>query len=348
MSVIPVVVAKKWRGHRGFPMRSARGSLRTSNVFSLLMREFVEKRYILVLRSNQIDEFPMLRELQTFIAVAQHGTFAGAGARVGLTQSAVSAQMQRLEEHLGVTLFDRTGRSATLNAAGKRTLALAQELISLYARLADQDDEIEQGGLLNVGAIASAQVSLMPDALVSFHREFPAWRVRLVPGVSLNLLAQVDAGEIDLAVIIRPPFALSPDLEWRTLAAEPFVLLVPAALAATPWRAALEREPFIRYDRRSFGGRQVEKFLRRMRIAVHDSIEVDELQGIVQLVARGMGVALLPAADSIGPWPRGVHALDLGEDVFHREIGLVRRARQGEQLVTARLAEYIADSAQPR
>jgi DNA-binding transcriptional LysR family regulator len=85
-----------------------------------------------------------------------------------------------------------------------------------------------------------------------------------------------------------------------------------------------------------------------MRIAVHDSIEVDELQGIVQLVARGMGVALLPAADSIGPWPGGVHALDLGEDMFHREIGLVRRARQGEQLVTARLAEYIADSAQPR
>ncbi len=290
----------------------------------------------------------MIRELKTFIAVAQHGTFAGAGERVGLTQSAVSAQMHRLEEHLGVTLFDRTGRSATLNAAGKRTLALAQELISLYARLADQEGEAVQGGLLNVGAIASAQVSLLPDALALFHREFPAWRVRLVPGVSLNLLAQVDAGEIDLAVIIRPPFALSPELEWRMLATEPFVLLVPAPLAATPWRAALEREPFIRYDRRSFGGRQVEQFLRKLRIAVHDWIEVDELQGIVQLVARGMGVALLPTAALSGPWPRGVHALDLGEDVFYREIGLVWHARQGEQPVTARLAEYIAASAKPR
>ena len=47
----------------------------------------------------------MLRELQTFIAVARHGTFAGAGAHIGLTQSAVSAQMQRLEAHLGVSLF---------------------------------------------------------------------------------------------------------------------------------------------------------------------------------------------------------------------------------------------------
>ena len=70
----------------------------------------------------------MLRELQTFIAVARHGTFAGAGAHIGLTQSAVSAQMQRLEAHLGVTLFDRTGRSATLNKAGRRTLELADKL----------------------------------------------------------------------------------------------------------------------------------------------------------------------------------------------------------------------------
>ena len=73
----------------------------------------------------------MLRELKTFIAVARHGTFAGAGERIGLTQSAVSAQIQRLEESLGFQLFDRTGRSATLNAAGRDTLALAEHIVTL-------------------------------------------------------------------------------------------------------------------------------------------------------------------------------------------------------------------------
>ena len=73
----------------------------------------------------------MLRELQTLLAVAQHGTFAAAGERIGLTQGAVSAQIQRLEEELGFPLFDRTGRSATLNAAGRETLARAQEIVSL-------------------------------------------------------------------------------------------------------------------------------------------------------------------------------------------------------------------------
>lgn len=68
----------------------------------------------------------MLRELKTFIAVTRHGTFAAAGMHIGLTQSAVSAQIRQLEQALGVPLFDRTGRQATLNAAGLRALPLAR------------------------------------------------------------------------------------------------------------------------------------------------------------------------------------------------------------------------------
>jgi DNA-binding transcriptional LysR family regulator len=287
----------------------------------------------------------MLRELQTFIAVARHGTFAGAGAHIGLTQSAVSAQMQRLEAHLGFALFDRTGRSATLNKAGRTTLELADELIALYARLAQPEGADGRGGALTVGAIASAHMALLPDALRAFRHALPAWRVRLVPGVSLNLLAQVDAGEMDLAVIIRPPFSLPSELQWRTLVAEPFVLLAPAAKKRAPWRELIATQPFIRYERRSFGGRQVDAFLRKRRIAVRDAIEVDELSGIAQMVSRGLGVALLPLSDGIGAWPRGVVALDLGDDTFYREIGLVERRRRARQDAAAQLADCIADAA---
>ncbi|MDR5739934.1 LysR family transcriptional regulator [Caballeronia sp. LZ016] len=287
----------------------------------------------------------MLRELRTFIAVARHGTFAGAGAHIGLTQSAVSAQMQRLEAHLGFALFDRTGRSATLNNAGRRTLELADELIALYARLAEPEGDDGRGGTLGVGTIASAHAVLLPDAIAMFRRTLPAWRIRIVPGVSLNLLAQVDAGETDMAVIIRPPFSLPSELQWRTLVAEPFVLLAPSAYKKKSWRELIETQSFIRYDRRSFGGRQVELFLRKKRIDVHDAIEVDELQGIAQLVARGMGVALAPKSAGIGAWPRGVVALDLGDDTFYREIGLVERTRRLRDDAATRLADCIVQAA---
>jgi DNA-binding transcriptional LysR family regulator len=289
----------------------------------------------------------MLSELKTFIAVSQYGTFSGAGARIGLTQSAVSAQMQRLEEELGFALFDRTGRSATLNDAGRETLALAEEMMTLYARLSERGAVAAESGMLRIGAIASAQVSFLADALSHFRVDRPGWRIRVVPGVSLNLLGQVDSGELDLAVIIKPPFALPSELEWRTLVAEPFVLLVPKALARgkRSWRELLKSEPFIRYDRTSFGGRLVDRFLRRSRLNVQDVLELDELQAIVQLVARGIGVALIPDTAGLGKWPAGVVALSLEESTFHREIGLVQRPRHSRQAVAGALAECIGTAA---
>lgn len=288
----------------------------------------------------------MLRELRTLIAVARHGTFAGAGARIGLTQSAVSAQIHRLEEELGFPLFDRTGRSARLNASGRETLALAEELITLYDRLGHQGLAAQGNAMVRIGAIASAQATFLADAIARFRAELPGCRIRVVPGVSLNLLGQVDAGEVDIAVMIRPPYALPAELEWRPLLREPFVLLAPAALAGSGWREVIESEPFIRYDRGSFGGRLVDQFLRQQRLAVQEAIELDELEGIAQLVARGLGVALLPRTLAGGHWPAQVVALPLGEETFYREVGLVERARHSRQPVASRLAEHIGAAAQ--
>lgn len=267
----------------------------------------------------------MLRELRTFLAVVRHGTFARAGAQTGLTQSAVSAQIQRLEDELGFALFDRTGRSASLNAAGQRTVDVAQELLAVYARLAVQGQASESAGLLRVGAIASVQSSLLVGAIQRFRAAAPGWRIRVAPGVSLNLLAQVDSGELDLAVIIKPPFALPREMKWHRLVSEPFVLLVPRKLAKEPWRELLAREPLIRYDRNSFGGRLVDRFLKRMRINVDDVVELDELQGIVGLVAANVGIAIVPHAAALHI-PASVRTLSLGDDTFHREVGIVERA----------------------
>ena len=273
----------------------------------------------------------MLRELRTFIAVTRHGTFAATGERLGLTQSAVSSQIKRLEGELGFALFDRTGRSATLNAAGRDTLVRAEELVTLFSRLGEVPDGDKAQGLLRIGAIASAQSSWLVRALVPFRRQFPEVRLRITPGVSLNLLDQVDAGELDMAIMIRPPFAILPELAWHTLLKEPYVLMVPSRLKGDDWRTLLQTQPFLRYDRSSFGGRTVDRFLRGANLAVQEAIELDELNGMVKMVASGLGVALLPMAESHLPLPRGVRAIRLGDKTFYREIGMVRRNLHDKQ-----------------
>ncbi|KWT06442.1 MULTISPECIES: LysR family transcriptional regulator [Pseudomonas syringae group] len=270
----------------------------------------------------------MIKELKTLIAVAREGTFAAAGDRIGLTQAAVSAQMQRLEAQLGVELFDRKGRSAQLNRMGQQVLLQGQELVRLYGSLGNSATGSAPNVLVTIGAIASVQRSFLPDALALFHRQFPQCRTRVIPGLSMDLVNQVDAGEVDLAAIIRPPFSLHSDLRWTTLMREPYRLIVPADLQGEDWAELISSQPFIRYDRSSFGGRQVDRFLRQTHVSLREVCELDELDAIVKLVANGVGVALVPETATIQAWPAGVRAVDLGPHTFHRDIGLVHRERR--------------------
>lgn len=284
----------------------------------------------------------MIRELKTLIAVSEEGTFAGAGHRIGLTQAAVSAQMQRLEEQLGHALFDRAGRNARLNPQGLDALVQAREVVRLFEEMAAQRRSRPLGGRVVLGAIASAQAIVLPGVLARFRARHPGVHVRVVPGVSFQLLHQVDAGEVDAAIMIRPVFDLQADLHWTTLSHEPFRLVVPAGLPAPhDWRALLGTHPFIRYDRTSFGGRLVERFLRESRIAVQDCVEIDDLDAMVRMVACGMGVALVPQAFGREGWPDGVVALPLGGQAFFRDIGLVARSTRATSPAALDLVRLI-------
>ena len=267
----------------------------------------------------------MLRELKTFIAVTRHGTFAATGMHIGLTQSAVSAQIRQLEQALGVALFDRTGRQATLNAAGVRALPLAKEILETFNRRAVPVDANEYRGELKVGAISTAQTGLLPQALVRLRQAAPTVECKLVPGVSLELLSQVDAGELDSAIIIRPPFDLPKELHVQVLRKEPFALIVPHALAGDDPLQLLGSQPHVRYDRASFGGRLVSRFLREQKLEVQVALELDELEAIVKMVECGLGVSLIPQA---GLWlersPQ-VRIIPLGQLTFYREIILLSR-----------------------
>lgn len=286
----------------------------------------------------------MIRELKTLMAVAREGTFAAAGEQIGLTQAAVSAQMQRLEADLGFQLFDRTGRSARLNAMGHQTLAQAQELLRLYNELGSSNTGQPATVPVNVGAIASVQRSLLPDALGKFHKQVPGCRTRVVPGLSMELLNLVDAGDIAMAAIIRPPFSLHGDLRWSTLVHEPFRLLVPRHVDGNDWADLLSSQPFVRYDRASFGGRQVDRFLRAAHLNVQQVCELDELDAIVRLVANGVGVALVPQTATHRKWPAAVRAIDLGHHTFHRDIGLVHRASRSLSEPARLLADLIRNA----
>lgn len=267
----------------------------------------------------------MMDLLHTLQAVARYGTFALAGDRLGITQSAVSMQLKKLEEQLGYAVLDRSGRKALINDAGHKVLAHAQQIEALLSQLRQGISEADVTGLLRVGSVSSTLLFDIPDALVKLRAQLPKLELHLTPGTSPELMQAVEEGRLDAALIVKPQHPTEGDLSWQTLRQEPFVLIAPAHAGQRSAAELLANSPFIRYDRSSHGGGLVDRYLKRKRIKVSDRVEVDSIEAIALMVSSGQGVAIVPDAPCLGRLKLDMAYISLGEESLYRSVGMVAR-----------------------
>lgn len=287
----------------------------------------------------------MIRYFQTFLTAAEAGSFSAAAARLALTQSAVSTQIRRLEEELDCRLFERTGKSVALSEAGRGLLPEARRLVELYAAMKDRPGPHADAAPVELGAVSTVQATLLAEAMRHFRQRFPDSHVNVVPGMSTQLLTQVDARELDVAVLIRPRLGLPPDLKWVPLVRERFVAIGPAG-SPQELRALVEALPFIRYNRHSTGGQLVDRYLKRQRLWVREGMELDEPAVILQMVAAGLGCAIIPAELVPLRETPGVVQVPLPGGPIYREVGvLVRESALRRAPVAALIDAFVAASA---
>lgn len=266
----------------------------------------------------------MIRYLKTFIEAAHTASFSSTGVKLGLTQSAVSTQILRLEEDLGCKLFERSARSVSLSTAGKALLPIATKIVTLYLRMQSLQENADVTGRIQIGAISSAQLGLMPQALATLKGRFPLVEVNILPGMSIQFLGQVQSRELDLAVMIRPSMRIPKDLKWTTVLREPYVAIAPAGTSETDVRTLLGRHGFIRYNRYSHGGQAVDQYLRKHRIAVREAMELDEPAVIVRMVEQELGVSIIPATLALNKSTTNVRIIPLGRKSMYRELGVLQ------------------------
>jgi len=144
-----------------------------------------------------------IRFLRTFLAVAHHGSFSEAAEQVALTQAAVSFQMRSLEAELGRELFDRSGRLAILNAAGRELLPEIKHLLDLYDRLRRPSTAPgELAGSVSVGSIVSCMGTLS-KVISGLKKAHPKLDVRILSGKASELAGKVEDGELDAAFLVE-------------------------------------------------------------------------------------------------------------------------------------------------
>jgi DNA-binding transcriptional LysR family regulator len=286
---------------------------------------------------------PSIRNWKTFLAVVRFGTFAAAGQQIGLTAAAVGLQIRALEEDLKQPLFDRGARAVVLNAAGRRIAAQIDELVLQYEALAADGDEL--AGTVVMGALVSALMGAFADALWSLKKAYPRLEVKLLAGLSSDFALRVADGELDAAVVAQSPLPLPTSLVWTPLYTEPMVLIVPRQPHFTLPRNPLDilaHCPFLRFDRQTWTGYLVREVLQQCGVAVHDDMELNSVEAIVEIVRQGFGVSIVPRLANVH-WEsdQGLRVVLLRGSDVKRHVGLIERSHHGRERFTAAIKQYF-------
>ncbi|HET9622325.1 MAG TPA: LysR substrate-binding domain-containing protein [Kofleriaceae bacterium] len=241
-----------------------------------------------------------LRLLRSFVAVAELEHVGKAATRLHISQSPLSRQIRQLEDALGTALFEREKRRIRITAAGRDLLAPARDLLARADGLVRDAHARATGeaGSIAIGFVSSALTSgVLPAALRTLRRARPKVRIALRQASSREQLGALRAGELDLAVVHRPP--RTTDLAVHRLLEQPYVLAVPrdSPLARRPLRAArLDGQVWIAVQAGEADRDRWAAAWGAAGLRPDEVVQVVEWSSALALVDAGVGVALVPAS----------------------------------------------------
>lgn len=233
-----------------------------------------------------ITEYDMPRNmdltaLRAFVAVSDAGGVTKASGYLNLTQSAVSMQLKRLEEMLGVVLFDRSARRLNLTGAGEQMLGYARRMLELndeaLGRLTGPDYE----GELKLGVPHDIVYPAIPQVLQRFNAEFPRVKVQLISSYTAKLQHMFDRGEVD--VILTTEMEVDPGGE--TLQERPLIWV--GAEGGQMWR---QRPLRLAFEHNCIFRQGVQRALDRVGIPWEMAVETDSTRTVEASVSADLAV----------------------------------------------------------
>ncbi|HEY9545342.1 MAG TPA: LysR family transcriptional regulator [Solimonas sp.] len=245
-----------------------------------------------------------LRHLRYFVAVADEGHFTRAAAQLGIGQPPLSLQIQQLERELGTSLFKRLPRGVVLTDAGRAFAQDARRILRDVEQASEHARRVASGelGRIRVGMINSAPFHpLIPQVIREFRRRYPDVAFSLEERTTPGLVAAVRGDAVDVA-FVRPIHGSDDGLSIETVIDEDMLVALPSghplAHRASISLLALSIEPFVLFSR-AVGAGLHDEIVAACRVAGFSPRVVQEasqVTSIVNLVASGLGVSILPAS----------------------------------------------------
>jgi DNA-binding transcriptional LysR family regulator len=269
-----------------------------------------------------------LRQIRSFLSVAETLHFGRTAELIHLSQPALSLQIRALEAEVGVRLLERNRRKTTLTPAGRafRDAAIAGvaqlDRATRNARLA-ADGKL---GLLRIGFISTAGSELLPNIIRGFRESNPEVEFSLRNILTAEQIRMLESGALDIG-FLRLPIGGHTQLEVVTVHREPFVLVVPASHPLAERKrvrlSEVSGQDFVMYDRLHAPGFHdlVFGILRNAGIVPNVRQTAGEMPTLISLVAAGMGISILPES-AVKHNVAAVVGCEIADDIPLSEIGL--------------------------
>lgn len=236
-----------------------------------------------------------LRGLEVFEALAATGSVAGAAAKTGLSQPAVSQQLRNLESALGADLVDHGRRPMQLTQAGRSFLSRARRVLG-ELRLAQSEltvMDLSHLSILTLGIIDDFDNDVSPKLVTTLAESLTRCHFRLVTAPSHEIAGKIQSGDLNMAIAASPDDGAD-GLTEHPIVRDPFVLAAPKGVVTQPENAlsALSDLPFLRYDRAHLIGRNIERHLSRHKLDLPNRYEMNSNPTIMAMIAGGRGWAI--------------------------------------------------------
>ena len=241
-----------------------------------------------------------LRQLTTFVRVAQFQSFSKAAASLGYSQSAVTVQIRLLEEELQVRLFDRMGKRVSLTGKGRvfldSALNIMQDINKARLSLSGTDEVLR--GQLHIGTLESLCYAKLPGIMRKFRIEHPQVCVQITTGTPEELIAQMERGELDIIYILEEPLYNN---SWCKVLEqqEKMVLVASASLGkalsgSTHKLVDLLDKPFYLTERDANYRRLLDRRLAAVDRAITPVLESSYASFLVRVLEQTEGLSYLP------------------------------------------------------
>ena len=281
------------------------------------------------------------RQLRTLLAIAETGSFAKAANLVALTPSAVSQQIQALENEVGVSLFNRESRPPALTVAGHQMVEAATELVRVTENAIDAISGRRIIGTFAIGSVRTSAIGLLPQAISRLSAGHPNLKIKLRVGLSETLAQDVATGRLDAAMIAENSVSIR-DLCWLPFIREPLYLIAPLGTLGETVEEILASQPYIRFRSNVPLATLIEGELGRMNITANDIAEMDTITAITACVANGLGVSVVPRI-AVLDLRAEVLAMPFGAPPVFRQIGLLQRAKGPRASLIHELHQHLAE-----